>query len=95
MAVTTELERFAKLADFAESVLGLVREFGFLKPPRALGRRPTKATATSEGNGEIAEGGKRRGRPKGSKNKPKDAIPPPPADTEDVGMDADALEEDE
>jgi hypothetical protein len=58
MAVGTDLERFAKLADLAENVVRLVREFGFLVMPKPRGRPAAKAAAAETPTT------RRRGRPR-------------------------------
>lgn len=85
MSASQNLEQIAKLAELGESVIELIREYGFLVPPRPRGGVKRKAA-----NGLDADAPKRRrGRPKGSKNKT--PVPPPPADVTDV----DAEEEEE
>lgn len=89
MAATTELEKIAKLADAMEQIIGVVQYYGFLVTPR---RVVAVKKATNEVSGVTA---KRRGRPKGSRNRAKDEITAPIEATSDIGMDADVIEEEE
>lgn len=89
MTATTELEKIAKLADFGKHILDTAREYGFFSLRKAPGRKAAKTI-----NGEdIAP--KRRGRPKGSRNKKSDVVTAPIESTSDIGSDADAPDEPE
>lgn len=69
MAAATDLEKIAKLADAMESIVDLVRQYGFLVNPR-----PRMKRAASNGVAEDGTPKRRRGRPR--KIKPAETLTP-------------------